>query len=46
MTFLNLDRREMKRAFLALQRRIEEAGSDTVSLVYYSGHGVQVNGEN
>ena len=46
MTHVNLDRRDMKRAFLAFQRRIKEAGSDTVSLVYYSGHGAQVKGEN
>ncbi len=46
MAHVNLDRREMKRAFLSFQRRIKEAGSDTVSLVYYSGHGAQVNGEN
>ena len=46
MAHVNLDRREMKRAFLRFRRRVEEAGNDTVSLVYYSGHGAQVNGEN
>ena len=46
MDFANLDRRELNRAFLRFGDRIKEAGSDTVSLVYYAGHGAQVNGEN
>ena len=46
MAHVNLDRRELKRAFLRFGDRIKEAGTDTVSLVYYAGHGAQVNGEN
>ena len=46
MDFVNLDRREMKRAFARFGKRVKEAGRDTVSLVYYAGHGAQVNGEN
>jgi uncharacterized caspase-like protein len=46
MAYVNLDRRELKRAFLRFGDRIKEAGNDTVSLVYYAGHGAQVNGEN
>ena len=46
MAYVNLDRRELKRAFLRFGDRIKEVGNDTVSLVYYAGHGAQVNGEN
>jgi len=46
MSHMNLDRRELKRAFLRFGDRVKETGTDTVSLVYYAGHGAQVNGEN
>ena len=36
----------MKRAIQDFGRRIERAGRDTVSLFYYAGHGLQVNGIN
>ncbi len=44
--YSNINRRELKRAFSRFGKRIAEAGRDTVSLVYYSGHGAQVRGEN
>lgn len=40
------DEKTMKQAIQELGRRIEQAGRDTVSLFYYAGHGVQVNGIN
>jgi uncharacterized caspase-like protein len=46
MSYVNLDRRKLNRAFLRFGDRVKEAGTDTVSLVYYAGHGAQVNGEN
>ena len=46
LDYSNVNRRELKRAFSRFGKRIEEAGRDTVSLVYYSGHGAQVRGEN
>ena len=44
LDYTNVNRRGLKRAFSRFGRRIEEAGRDTVSLVYYSGHGAQVRG--
>ena len=44
--YSNVNRRELKRAFSRFGKRVSEAGRDTVSLVYYSGHGAQVRGEN
>ena len=46
LDYTNVNRRELKRAFSRFGKRIEESGRDTVSLVYYSGHGAQVRGEN
>ena len=46
MAHVNLDRRELKRAVLRFGDRIKEAGNDTLSLVYYAGHGAQLNNEN
>ena len=44
--YANVNRRELKRAFSSFGKRVSEAGRDTISLVYYSGHGAQVRGEN
>jgi Caspase domain len=40
------DEKAMKRAIQDFGRRIEQAGRDTVSVFYYAGHGLQVNGIN
>jgi Caspase domain len=40
------DEKAMKRAIQDFGRRIERAGRDTVSVFYYAGHGLQVNGIN
>ena len=40
------DEKVMKRAIQDLGRRIERARRDTVSVFYYAGHGLQVNGIN
>jgi len=40
------DERAMKGAIQDFGRRIASSGRDTVSLFYYAGHGVQVNGTN
>jgi Caspase domain len=40
------DQNVMKRAIQDFGRRIERAGRDTISLFYYAGHGVEVNGIN
>lgn len=41
---IDANRRVMKRALIDHSRRLRE--SDAVGLVYYAGHGVQINGEN
>ena len=46
LDYSNVNRRELKRAFSRFGKRVAEAGRDTVSPVYYSGHGAQVRGEN
>jgi uncharacterized caspase-like protein len=43
---LDVDEKTLKRAIQEFGRRIEAAGRDTVSLFYYAGHGLQVNGVN
>jgi hypothetical protein len=43
---IEADERTMKRAIQDFGRRIEQAGQDTVSLFYFAGHGLQVNGAN
>jgi hypothetical protein len=43
---IEADERTMKRAIQDFGRRIEKAGQDTVSLFYFAGHGLQVNGAN
>jgi hypothetical protein len=40
------DQNAMKRAIQDFGRRIERAGRETISLFYYAGHGVEVNGIN
>ena len=42
----DLTQMEMRREVRDFSARIAEKGSDTVALVYYAGHGVQVDGEN
>jgi len=43
---MDADERTMKRAIQEFGRRIAGAGRDTVSIFYYAGHGLQVNGLN
>lgn len=42
----NLDRRSLRRAFYEFGQKLEQADDDTVALIYYAGHGVQLGGEN
>ncbi len=42
----NLGHQEMRRAFASYTSRIERYGRDTVGLIFYAGHGLQVNGQN
>lgn len=42
----DLNRREMKRAFSDFGLKLEDSGKNTVGLIYYAGHGVQIGGEN
>ncbi|NVO15999.1 MAG: caspase family protein [Rhodoplanes sp.] len=46
ITARDLGQSEMRRAFGDFARTIAGKGSDTVALVYYAGHGVQVDGDN
>lgn len=46
LEYNDLDRRDLTKAFLAFGRKLEEAGKEATALVYYAGHGAQVNGEN
>lgn len=43
---LDADQASMKKAMQQFGRRIEQAGRKTISLFYYAGHGLQVNGLN
>jgi hypothetical protein len=43
---MDADDRTMKRAIQEFGRRIATSGRDTVSVFYYAGHGLQVNGLN
>jgi hypothetical protein len=43
---MDADERTMKRAIQEFGRRIAAGGRDTVSVFYYAGHGLQVNGLN
>ncbi len=38
--------KQMKRAIIKYFRTLREAGPDTVGLIFYAGHGVQVDGQN
>ena len=42
----NADQISMKRAIQEFGARLEKAGSDSVGLFYYAGHGVQLSGRN
>jgi uncharacterized caspase-like protein len=42
----NLTQSEMRNALRAFADKVADAGSDAVALVYYAGHGVQIDGEN
>jgi|GEM_PF-1418170 len=44
--YQDVPQRDLKRAVVDFGRKLEEGGKDAVGLVYYAGHGVQVNGEN
>lgn len=46
LEYNDLDRRDLTKAFIYLGDRLEEAGGNATTLVYYAGHGAQVNGEN
>jgi hypothetical protein len=46
MAFEDLDQTGMKRAVRDFAERLEAAGRDTVGLLFYAGHGVQVSGVN
>jgi hypothetical protein len=43
---LDVSQADMRRAIKAFTAKIAKSGSQTVALVYYAGHGVQVEGEN
>ena len=45
-SLIDADRNAMQEAILAFGRDLRSAGSDSVGLFYYAGHGVQVDGEN
>lgn len=42
----DLGHQDMRRAFANYTSRIEQYGRDTVGLIFYAGHGLQVNGQN
>lgn len=46
MAFQDLDQAGMKRAVRDFAEKLEAAGRDTVGLVFYAGHGIQLNGAN
>lgn len=43
---LDLGQSDMRRAIRAFADKVARKGADTVALVFYAGHGVQVDGEN
>jgi len=46
LEYTDLDRRDLTRAFLALGDKLEQTDGNAMALIYYAGHGAQVNGEN
>ncbi|MGZ3410251.1 MAG: caspase family protein [Xanthobacteraceae bacterium] len=42
----DLAQTDMRKAIADFAAKVARAGSDTVALVYYAGHGVQIDGEN
>src|SRR5207244_3073298 len=42
----DLSQMDMRRAVRDFSTRIADKGADTIALVYYAGHGLQVEGEN
>ncbi len=46
LAFEDLDQAGMKRAVRDFAEKLEAAGRDTVGLVFYAGHGIQLNGAN
>lgn len=46
LAFEDLDQAGMKRAVRDFAGKLEAAGRDTVGLVFYAGHGIQLNGAN
>ncbi|MFO1172728.1 MAG: caspase family protein [Hyphomicrobiaceae bacterium] len=46
MSYQDLDQAGMKRAVRDFAEKLEAAGQDTVGLVFYAGHGIQVGGVN
>lgn len=46
LEYNDLDRRDLTRAFLTLGEKLEQTEGNATALVYYAGHGAQVNGEN
>lgn len=46
LEYTDLDRRDLTKAFITLGEKLENAGTNATALVYYAGHGAQVNGEN
>jgi uncharacterized caspase-like protein len=43
---INADQRKMQRAIADFASKLKQSGGDTIALLYYAGHGVQVNGIN
>ncbi|WP_320500252.1 caspase family protein [Dongia rigui] len=46
ITVTDADQKDMKRAIGTFGEKLTAAGSDVTALFYYSGHGLQVGGEN
>jgi uncharacterized caspase-like protein len=45
-SYYDVGQKDMKRAATTFSSRLKESGADTVAFIYYSGHGVQMKGEN
>ena len=45
-SYFDAGQKDMKRAVSTFTAALKQSGKDTVALVYYAGHGVQVKGEN